>query len=70
MGYFAVCGRSEMIHIDSRRLYAISQLDRCEFSSQLTEEEKNHLQQCEECQRILAIFAREFDAESPPHDAA
>ena len=57
-----------MEHIGNHRIFELSQLKPSENSKQMTEWEKEHLRQCEECQRILAILAREFDEQRPPHD--
>jgi len=57
-----------MDHIGPHRIFELSQLQPSEISVEMTEWEKEHLRQCEECQRILAILAREFDEHQPPHD--
>ena len=59
-----------MNHIGSHRLFELSQLETWDLVSHLSEWEQEHLRDCEECQRILAIFAREFDENNPPHDRA
>ena len=43
-------------HVQPLRLYDLAR----DEQSQITEEERTHLRECEECQRILAVFAREF----------
>jgi hypothetical protein len=43
-------------HVQPLRLYDLAR----DGQSQITEEERSHLRECEECQRILAVFAREF----------
>jgi len=44
-------------HIEPPRLLAIAQENR---SLPPNDEEKEHLRQCEECENILAVFARQF----------
>ncbi len=43
-------------HIKPRRLFEIADND----SFKLTAEEKNHFRNCEECQYVVAVFARQF----------
>jgi len=55
-------------HIGPHRIFELSQLETAEIVFHMTEWEKEHLRECDECQRILAVFARQFDSERPPHD--
>ena len=64
----AVSGRREMNHIGPHRIFELSQIGTQEVSTQMTPEEKEHLRDCEECQRLLVIFANQFDDENPPYD--
>jgi len=57
-----------MEHIRSPRIFELSQLEPPDNGAQMTDWEKEHLRQCEECQRILAILARAFDKYRPPND--
>jgi hypothetical protein len=57
-----------MNHIGPHRIFELSQLEPEEITTQMTEWEMEHLRHCEECQRILAVFARQFDADRPPRD--
>ena len=52
-------------HIKPLRLFDLSQ---AESGFQLSEEERQHLRGCEECQDILAVFARQFSKQRPPQD--
>ena len=55
-------------HIRPLRLFDLSQAEEDQSGFQLTEEEKQHLRNCEECQDILAVFARQFGKQRPPKD--
>jgi len=57
-----------MTHIDPLRLFQVSQRERFEVPAHVTEAEKDHLQDCEQCRRLLATFTREFDSDTPPSD--
>ena len=45
------------------RLFDISQ-----GTGKPTEDEKQHVRDCSECQTVIAIFARQFSSENPPKD--
>ena len=49
-----------MDHINSPRLFDLSQADAVKRSIQLDKYERQHLHDCEECQRMLEVLAREF----------
>jgi len=49
-----------MNHINAPRLFDLSQGDTRERSIQPDRYERQHLHDCEECQRMLEVFAREF----------
>lgn len=57
-----------MNHIKPKRLFELSQKDPPEMRSELDEVEKQHLRECDQCQQILAVLARQFDESRPPHD--
>ena len=48
-------------HITLVRLFELSKHD--DFP--LTAEEREHLHNCEECQYVLTVFARQFGAQRP-----
>ena len=54
--------RSEMDHIKELRLFDLSRADAREGSIQPDKRELQHLHDCEECQRILEVFARQFSS--------
>jgi len=47
-------------HIPHGPLFDLSRLDRPYLDFECTEEENAHVRACELCQRILAVFARQF----------
>lgn len=49
-----------MDHIKPLRLFDLSQADPKKPQSQLEQWEKDHLRECEECQQVLEVFARQF----------
>ena len=53
-------GEPTMDHINAPRLFDLSQADAVERSIQPDTYERQHLHDCEECQRMLEVFAREF----------
>ena len=55
-------------HLKPLRLFDLARHSRFE----ITEEERKHLRECEECERILEVFARQFNKPSinKPEDAA
>jgi hypothetical protein len=55
-------------HFKPLRLFDLARHSRFE----ITDEEKEHLHECEECQSILDVFARQFTEPptSKPEDAA
>ena len=55
-------------HIGPHRIFELSQLETAEIVFHMTEREKEHLRECDECRRILAVFARQFDSARPPHE--
>jgi hypothetical protein len=57
-----------MDHIGPHRIFELSQLEPSQITVEMTKWEREHLRDCEQCQRILAIFAREFDKHNPPYD--
>jgi hypothetical protein len=56
-------GMSGIDHPKPIRLFDLSQ-----GTGKPTEEEKLHVRNCEECQHIVAVFARQFTLENPPKD--
>jgi hypothetical protein len=54
-------------HIKPIRLFDMTQAEDAS-SFQLTEEEKQHLRACEECQDVVVIFARQFRKHRPLKD--
>jgi hypothetical protein len=50
-------------HIKPLRLFDLSQADASHTSALLDEEEKRHFHECEGCQEIVKIFARQFSKE-------
>ena len=56
---------AESDHIKPLRLFDLSQ---AENDFRLSEEERQHLHVCEECQDILAVFARQFSKQRPSKD--
>ena len=59
---------AESDHIRPLRLFDLSQAEERQSGFQLSEEEQQHLRECEECQDILAVFARQFSKQRPPKD--
>jgi hypothetical protein len=57
-------------HIKPIRLFELSQADRWQRTGRPSEMEQQHLQRCEECCRILEVFAREFNTIRRRHDNA
>ena len=57
-----------MEHITPKRLFDLSQVDQTRMKLQLEERELGHLRECDQCQQILAVLARQFDEARPPHD--
>ena len=57
-----------MDHIKPLRLFDLSQVETRESGVTMTNEEEQHLRECGECQHVLAVFARQFSKERPPHD--
>jgi hypothetical protein len=55
-------------HIKPLRLFNLSQAQEAASGFQLSGEEKEHLQKCEECQNVLEVFARQFSKTRPPKD--
>ena len=55
-------------HIQPLRLFNLSQAQEAASGFQLNEDEKNHLHECEECQNVLEVFARQFSKTRPPKD--
>ena len=55
-------------HIKPLRLFDLSQAEVRHSGFELTSEEKQHLRGCEQCQQIVAVFARQFSKQKPPHD--
>jgi hypothetical protein len=56
-------------HLKPLRLFDLAR----NGGSQITEEERAHLRVCEECQRLLAVFIRQFAktwGATKPEDAA
>ena len=51
-----------MDHIKELRLFDLSRADAREGSIQPDKRELQHLHDCEECQRILEVFARQFNS--------
>jgi len=47
-------------HIKPLRLFELSQAQRWHRTGKLREAEEKHLRECQECERILEVFAREF----------
>ena len=57
-------------HIRPLRLFDLSQAEAPGSGFQLDEEEKRHFDQCEECQQIVEIFARQFSQHGAVTDKA
>ena len=55
-----------MKHIKPERLFDLSQADPREKDSQLEDWEKQHLQECDACQRLFQVLARQFGRREPP----
>ena len=55
-------------HIQPLRLFNFSQAQETASGFQLSEDEKKHLHECEECQHVLEVFARQFSKKRPPKD--
>ena len=55
-------------HIQPLRLFNLSQAQEAASGFQLNEDEKKHLHECEECQNVLEVFARQFSKTRPPKD--
>jgi hypothetical protein len=55
-------------HIQPLRLFTLSQAQEAASGFQLNEDEKKHLHECEECQDLLEVFARQFSKTRPPKD--
>ena len=55
-------------HLKPLRLFDLAR----DYGWEITSQERTHLQQCEECQRIIEVFARQFakPASKKPEDAA
>jgi len=55
-------------HLKPLRLFDLARHSRFE----ITEQERKHLNECEECQRVLDVFARQFTKPliNKPEDAA
>ena len=58
-----------MIHIEPQRLFDLSQTDTQGLRFQLETWEKEHLRECDECQQLLQIFARQFNGKKPQNHA-
>jgi hypothetical protein len=68
-GWKTVLGKArEMDHIKPLRLFDLSQAEKRENGFQLNKEERQHLHECEECQQVLLVFARQFSKKRPPYD--
>jgi hypothetical protein len=61
-----MAGRDD--HIKPLRLYDLSQAEGRHSGFKLTPEEQQHFKECEECQHVVAVFARQFSPQKPPHD--
>jgi hypothetical protein len=63
-----------MDHIKPLRLFDLSQVEARQNGFELDSEEQQHLRECEECQHVLAVFARQFSKKTQtpekPEDAA
>jgi hypothetical protein len=57
-----------MDHIKPLRLFDLSQAESLSSVASLNQEEKQHLRDCDECQHVLQVFARQFSPQRPPHD--
>ena len=55
---YATLGMQE--HIKPLRLFDLSQTGAGRKLFELEQWEKDHLRECEECQRVLDVFARQF----------
>jgi hypothetical protein len=51
-------------HLEPHRIVDLSRNSTLE----LTGAEKTHLDECEECQRVLAVLVRHFSKQIPAHD--
>jgi hypothetical protein len=61
-------GSEYMEHIKPLRLFDLSQAESRKSNFRLEDWEKEHLRECDECQHIVEVFARQFTSERPPHD--
>ena len=61
-----MAGRDD--HIKPIRLWDLSQAEARQSGFKLTPEEQKHFQECEECQDVVAVFARLVSTKKPPHD--
>src|SRR5689334_3976327 len=59
----AMSWNDEQLHIRTIRLFDVGR----DGDSDLTEEEKKHLRDCEECKAVVAVFTRQFSRQKP-HD--
>jgi hypothetical protein len=57
-----------MDHIKPLRLFELSQAETMGRGAPLNEEEKQHLRECDECQQVLQVFARQFTSQRLPHN--
>ena len=54
-------------HIQPLRLFDLSAQEAAS-GFQLNQDEKKHFHECEECQSVLEVFARQFNKMRPPKD--
>ena len=57
-----------MDHIKPLRLFDLSRIAAAWSGKPITDEEQQHLCECEECANIVVIFTRQFSKETSPND--
>jgi hypothetical protein len=57
-----------MDHVNPLRLFKASQAEAAGQVFRFSDEEQKHLSECEGCQLVLRVFAREFREDRPPQD--
>ena len=55
---------------DSEHLRPIRLFDISQGKVEASESESQHLRECEECQNVIAVFARQFAPQNQPRDKA
>ena len=57
-----------MDHIKPLRLFDLSRLATGRSGKPISDEEQEHLCECEECANIVVIFTRQFSKGTPPNE--